>query len=202
MANRNFPSSRLYSFHMMPVRIGGRITIGATGAVATSTGPGIAGVVRTGVGTYRIQLQDNYNSCLTVLTALTSPITGSPLDPNTGTTGLVYQITTVGNTNWVTAGLPAGITPQIGQAFTLAAAPAAGTGRVELVASSGIIAVETIGNPSLTINKQPFQAGQGGYVTIRCYGATSSSVTTPIATDPANGSALNYEIIMNNSSVQ
>lgn len=51
---------------MMPVRIGGRITIGASGAVASSpaASTGIASVTRISAGRYRITLQDGYSALL------------------------------------------------------------------------------------------------------------------------------------------
>lgn len=204
MANRNFPQSKVFGFHLMPVRVRCAITIGSSGAVSSVSGPGVAAVVHSGTGVYRIQLQDNYNSFLHLNARMqSSNVTGSAIDPNGGVVGTLYVITTVGNTNWVTAGIPSGITPALNQVFALAAAPSAGTGRVKLLVPSAISNIQVAGSPNQGfLSKQPAIQGSGGYVTILCQSATSSSVTTLIPADPASGEILLVEILLNNSSVQ
>jgi hypothetical protein len=60
MANR-YLKSRLYTFETDLVKIVGTMTVGATGAVGTVKGMGIASVTRTGVGAYTVTLQDSYH---------------------------------------------------------------------------------------------------------------------------------------------
>lgn len=203
MANRNFPAQRIFGMHMAPVRLDGTILIGSSGAVTSFTGIGIAAVTHDGTGVYKIQMQDNYASFLMMNTKMIGTVTGSAIDPNGGVVGTLYQITTVGTTNWVTAGIPSGITATVGQVFALAAAPTAATGRVKLYLPSAITSVQPAGNPNTAwLNKQPFTAGSGGYVTMLCQGATDATHTALIPTDPASGETIVFEIMLNNSSVQ
>lgn len=63
MANRNFPQSKQWGFHVMPVIIDLQASIGASGAVTgLSNSPGVTSVARTAAGKYTITLQDPYNS--------------------------------------------------------------------------------------------------------------------------------------------
>lgn len=199
MANRSFTRS-MYSLHAMPVALDCNVAIGATGAVGTIAGTGISGITRLDVGTYQIKLQDNYNRLYGLDATLQPPLTGSATDPHSETTGHVYQITTVGNTDWTTAGVPAGVTPAVGVAFLLAAQPATGTGRVKTIGVSGIQCVEIVGVTNTTIAPSG-AANIGALITIQCLGATSSSVTTLIPTDPASGSVLYVQMLLSNSSL-
>lgn len=53
-----------------------------------------------------------------------------------------------------------------------------------------------------TINVKAEAVASAGTITIQCSGPTDASTTTPIATDPDNGSILYLEIKVKNSSVQ
>lgn len=205
MANRNFPQSKVFGFHLLPARVRCAITIGSSGAVSSVSGPGVNTVTKTGTGVYRIQLQDNYASFLHAsATMIGQSVTGSDLDPNTAVVGTLYEITILGTTtNWVTAGIPSGITPAVGQVFALAAAPTAGNGRVKLSVRSNITDIQLAGNPnSGWMNKQPFQAGSGGYVTIVCLAPTDATTTTEIPTNPISGDVILVDMLLNSSQVQ
>lgn len=205
MANRNFPSSKIFGFHMLPVRLDGAATIGATGApTLLARSKGIASITRLSAGVYRLQLQDNYYEFLSLNAGFRSAVTGSAIAGGSFVATTVYEIITLGTTTqaqWVTAGVPAGITAQVGTVFK-AAGIGAGTGTVKAHATSGITSVEVLGNPQLMLSNQPFVSNLGGFITIRCNGPTDASTTTPIATDPANGSTLYFQLYLNNSSVQ
>lgn len=63
MANRNFPSNKIYNMHVMPVRIDAQIAISGSGAPAAPTlasAAGVQAISRVSAGLYNIQLQDNY----------------------------------------------------------------------------------------------------------------------------------------------
>ena len=205
MANRNFPNSRIYTGHVMPVLIDGNFVIGASGAVGTVKGPYIESITHLGTGLYQIKLQDNYNRYYGGWTGFVSPVTGSAIDPNAGATGSAYIITTVGDTDWTTAGVPAGVTPAVGVGFVLAAAPSAGTGRVKLVADSGISRIEVVGDSNLTLD--PSSPNQGAVILMQCLQAQVPSATTqgtPIQyalANPAQGSVLGFTCYMSNSSI-
>jgi hypothetical protein len=63
MANRYLKRVH-YSFEQDPVRIFGSVAIGATGAVGTIRGAGVATIARTGTGAYTITLSDAYHQLL------------------------------------------------------------------------------------------------------------------------------------------
>lgn len=63
MANRRFLPP-LGALEVDVVELFGKISIGASGAVSSSSGKGIASVVRNSAGKYTITLSDRYNSLL------------------------------------------------------------------------------------------------------------------------------------------
>lgn len=206
MANRNFPSQRTFSFHMLPVRIDGAATIGSSGApTLLARSKGIASITRLSAGVYRLQLQDNYYEFLSLNAGLRSPVTASAaVTGGSFSANTVYEILTMGTTTqaqWVAAGVPTGITAAVGVVFK-AAGIGAGTGTVKVLVPSTVTNIEILGNPQLMLSNQPSQPNLGGFITICCYGPTSSSVTTLIPTDPASGSTLYFQLLMNNSSIQ
>lgn len=203
MANTRL-SQFFYTKHIMPALISGRFAVGATGAVGTlSVAPGVTSVTRLAAGIYKILLQDNWNSVYSVIGSAYAPVTGSDVLATALTPGTLYVITALGTTTtaqWITAGVPAGITPAVGVAF-LAAATSSGTGTAKAVGTSGVNTVEAAGLPSATI--APIGIGSpGGYVIIKCIGPTDASTTTPIAVDPANGSTIAFQIYLSNSTAR
>lgn len=63
MANR-YLKNRFLSYEQEPTSIFGTCLIGATGAVGTTKGMGVASLTRTGTGAYTITLQDAYTKLL------------------------------------------------------------------------------------------------------------------------------------------
>jgi hypothetical protein len=196
MANRYF-TQFFYTPHKMPVLLDCNVVIGSTGAVGTIKGPGIAGVTRLSAGVYQIKLQDNYNRYFMGSWGFVAPTTGSTVNDGSFVTGTTYVITAVGTTTaaeWLAAGVPAGITPDVGVVFKAASAGAAGTGTVKALGSSGIFALEVLGNTNLMLGPSG-AANQGGLVTIKCLNASGA------ATDPAAGSVMGLTFYLSNSSV-
>lgn len=193
MANRYF-TQFFYTPHKMPVMIDCNIAIGATGAVGTIKGPGVSGVTRLGTGLYQIKLQDNYYKFYKLDWNLEAPVTGSAVNDGSFVTGTLYQITTVGTTDWTAAGLPAGLTAAVGMVFKAAGAGGAGTGAAKALGSSGVFAVEVVGNPQLMLAPQG-SANQGAIITIKCLDASGAAV------DPTSGSVLFLDMYLSNSSV-
>ncbi len=186
MANRNFPASRMYNFHVMPVLVDMQVAIGASGAPTLSGAPGVSSVTKLATGTYQIQLKDNYNTLLGMDSSVISPVTGSAIDPNAGAVGSLYQISTVGNTDWATAGLPSSVTAAVGAVIVLAAAPSAGTGRVKLISPSNVMSVE-IGGPMMNSNNpsagSAFAGTNGAIIIVRTMAASiTAGAYTPAGT--------------------
>jgi hypothetical protein len=229
MANRNFPCNKQYNFHVMPVLVDMQIAIGATGAPTLSGAPGVQSVTRKAAGIYQIQLKDNYASLLGMKANIIEPATGSAIDPNAGVVGSIYEITTVGDTDWSTAGLASSITAAVGARLVLAAQPTAGTGRVKLVSASNLASIELSSN--LQNSNNPTQGGaisgtNGAIIIVRCLantvpvtaGTAGDAVTNNagvlnstggqdlatlnIAADPTEGSKIQISLFLNNSSVQ
>lgn len=198
MANRYF-TQFFYTLHKMPTLLDCNVVIGASGAVGTITGSGIKSVTNLATGVYQVQFLDNYYRYFGGVFNIQSPTTGGNVASGSLTPGSMYVITALGTTNWQTAGLPQGITAAIGQPF-LCASTASGTGTAALVGSSGITTIEVVGNTSLMQGPQGVP-NQGGYATVQCLGATNSSTTTLIPTNPASGSVLYMAFYLSNSSV-
>jgi hypothetical protein len=151
---------------------------------------------------YKIKFQDNYNRFFAAYPCISAPVTGLDIAAGSLTPGAVYEITAVGTTTtaqWVTAGVPVGITPAVGVTF-LCAATSAGNGTAKAVGVSGIASMEVVGDPNTTLAPQPATA-QGGYVVVKFLAATDASTTTLVATDPAEGSRVSVAIYLGNSSV-
>ena len=212
MANRSY-YQRMFSLHAMPVFIDVRFAIGATGAVGTIKGTGISAVTRLAAGTYKIQFQDNYYRLFSSTAQLVSPGTGSTAVGSI-TPGNVYTILTLGTTTtaqWVTAGVPVGITPAVGVSF-LAAATSSGTGTVSSPSSSGIANVEIVGDVQTTlapagIANSSGVSSNGGYIIVQTLQPQQTGTTTAatpvslVAADPASGSALTMSFVLSNSSL-
>ena len=206
MANRNFPSNKVYNQHTMMVQLDCQIAIGASGAVSSFYGKGINAVARMATGIYRIQLQDNYQALIQVDGSVVSPLTGAAVTAGTFVIGTPYRITTLGTTNYNALGLPAGLAPAIGLVF-VATAIGTGTGTATAIGNSGISGIECLnlntGNAvSGMLSNQPAINNQGGYIYIQTLSPTSTSITTNIPANPASGSSVNAVIILSNSSVQ
>lgn len=202
MANRSWANTgKMFAPHVMPVLLDCNIVIGSTGAVGTVVGPGISSVVRLAAGTYKIIFQDDYNKLFGVQAMIKAPVTGSNVAATALNPTTVYEITAMGTTtqaNWETAGVPSGVTAAVGVAF-LAAATSSGNGTAKAIGVSGIDSVEVVGIPNTMLQNSGVSVG--GYVVVQCLGATSSSVTTQVATDPAAGSILYLQMYLGNSSV-
>lgn len=195
MANRNFASAgKIYSMHTMPVAIDCNVAIGTSGATSDLIGPLVTSVTRVAVGTYKIVLSDTYNKLFNTRSSLKAPVTGSAIAGGSFVASTVYQIVSLGTTNYHLVGLPAGVTQAVGQVF-VASGIGAGTGTVKALGNSGISSIELIGSMEIdTANMQSI-------IFIQTLAPTSSSVTTMIPADPASGSRLYIDIYLSNSSV-
>jgi hypothetical protein len=173
---------------------------GASGAVVAGTlmGNGITSVTHLATGVYQILLDDPYNRFFDLNVSVHAPPTGSAVTAGSFSTGTLYQITTVGTTNWYTAGLPSTMQPVVGAAF-VAAAAGSGTGTATAVGTSGCFGYEVVGNPTATLNATGTYSGS---VMFQCLGPTSTSNPTPKLTDPANGSYVHITLLLRNSTVQ
>lgn len=165
--------------------IQGTVTIGASGAVSSSTGTGVSGVTKLTTGIYQIQTIENYNGYIGSFFEKQSPAIGSNVNDGSFVTNTLYQITAVGTTDWHAAGLNSGLTAAVGQTFVATGAGGAGTGTAKAVGSTGIGVIEVPYNPqqmldNSTINKGAIIQFQtfGNASTISFTGDTTNTSTT------------------------
>ncbi len=224
MANRRY-TQFYYTGHNYPVQLDCAWTVDATNSsgVTGLTGAGIqhvwmhtsttpaTGNPNPAVGYAVVQFQDNFNGYYFGGCQFQSPLTGSSLlIASAGlTAGLPYVITILGTTTlaqWQHLGVPVGITPAVGVSFIALATSATGTGAVQLALAtgSGISSVDVLGTPSTTIVSSAGNvpgSSSGAYLILRFLGATSSSVTTFVATEPAAGTVIRANFLFSNSRI-
>lgn len=162
-------------------------------------------------GIILVQLADNFSKYFGGFQGVQGPLTGSNINIDLSdaalTVGVDYVITALGTStaaDWVAVGLPPGVTAALGVSFVAKATGAGtGTGTVKVQAVSGISTFEQTGNPSLSLGPVPVGGSPnvGGWLIYKALGATSSSVTTLIATAPATGSVISMAFYMSQSSV-
>jgi hypothetical protein len=147
-------------------------------------------------GVILINLSSKYAGFTKGFYQFQAPISGTTTAVTAGlTAGAAYTIAAVGTTTtagWDTLGLLAGLTPAVGQGFVAATSSAgSGTGTVAPIVAtgSGITDVEIVGNPSLMVS-----GTNGSQVILTALAATSSSVTTLVATAPIAKSILNIKM--------
>lgn len=191
MANSYFQQF-WFSKIRMPVELIAQASIGAAGVVSSSSGGGIASITHKGTGLYEIKLQDTYYKFQSFNFSSSGSVTGAAVAGGAFVAGTLYQIVSLGNTTqaqWVTAGVPSGVTARVGLPF-VAAAVGAGTGTVKALTTSGVAFAEVAANPQFTVTALPYP-----YLLVSCYDSAGALV------DPASGSTLYFDAIFQNSSV-
>jgi hypothetical protein len=154
-------------------------------------------------GVLIVQLRNNFNTFLSAVTTVSSPLAGAALTSVTAASP--YVITSLGTTTaaqWVAKGYPIGFTPAVGGAFIASATGAiGGTGTVKVPGVSGVLDLEMVGDPNQTISNSAIASNAGAKIIMQFLGATSSSVTTPIAAAPADGTLVGVKLYFDGSSV-
>lgn len=222
MANRNFPNSRIYTGHYMPVLLDCNFVVDSTNGnglgIRSLKGPFIkaafmhtsatpaSGNPNPASGTIVVQFMDNYSRSYSGFNASVSPVSGSALkvDNSALTAGVAYIITTLGNSTaaqWAALGVPIGVTPAVGVSF-IAASVGAGsntsTSRVMATAAAGsnIMSIEIVGDPNLSIAPNPASAqGYGASFILQCRDHTGAIAA------PADGTVISLAFYLSNSSV-
>lgn len=145
-----------------------------------------------------VQLASKYFGYVGGYSGWVSPLSGSNVNISSGLTQHnPYVIVSVGTStaaNWQAVGLPAGLTPTVGQAF-IATTSSAGTGtgivQAPLATSAGVLLTDVIGDAG-----QSAGATSGANILIRVLGATNSSTTTLVATAPADNTVIGLHFVM------
>lgn len=192
MANRFFQQFT-FSLNHVPVWLEGSCTIGASGATSALKGSGILSLTRVAAGTYKLVLEDDYNRFLAFRAIFQAPVSGAAVTAGSFVSGTLYQIVTVGNTDYSAVGLDAGITAAPGVTF-VASGAGSGTGTVKALGTSAVFAVELAGDPQLMISSTV--DGSGSVIYFVCLDATGAPV------DPTSGSKMYVHVWLRNSSVK
>lgn len=162
-----------------------------------------------------VQFKNNFNYYLNGLAQFQSPNTGSiKVDNSALTAGTVYVITTLGDATsaiWTAIGVPAGITPVVGVAFTaltVGAGANTSTSRVSTPSSSGIYGVEVVGNPQTMLSNSSIASNGGAWLLLQFLVPTfTAGAYTPAGTINAQtftGSALanhTHNLLLKNAAV-
>jgi hypothetical protein len=151
-------------------------------------------------GTIIIQLQDNYNRSLSGFDSRISPVSGTPLTVTTaGTPVIIVSLGTATLAQWQAVGLPLGITPATGVAFVpTVSATIGGSAAVEVAAATGtgVMSIETLGDPNTTIAPDPSKnQGFGAYLILQCRNSSGAIAA------PTDGSVISIGMYLSDSSV-
>lgn len=121
-----------------------------------------------------IQFTNAFNYYLSGFAQFQAPNTGSiKIDNSAMTAGQVYVITTLGNATaakWLAIGVPAGITPAVGVAFTALTNGGAGntlTSRVSTPSTAGVYSVEVVGSPATMIGTSDVGTYGGAWMVVQ-----------------------------------
>lgn len=193
MANRLFRNEFLRSFQKDLVFLEGRFTVGAAGAVTalTTMGTGVSSVTKTGAaGVYLIKLEDGYDRLLEFSSTFRAPLTGSAVTAGSFVATTVYQITTIGTTDFVAIGARSNT---VGATF-VATGVGTGTGTATAVGNSGIVAVELA---DLSLDGSVTSALSTAYgILVQCKTATATIA------NPTQGSVMQFSLMLRNSNLK
>lgn len=179
----------------------GTVTFGATGAVASFTGAGVQGVTRLTTGIYQVKLQDNFVAYVGATTNMLGGPSGSAVTDGSLVTNTLYQITTLGTTNWVAAGYDADFTPVVGGVFVATGAGGSGGGTATAIAASNITNIEVALDPASQLNNLNANLGRGAAFILSTYGLPASG-QVPAPTNPLSGSRMSFKFWFKDSSVK
>ncbi len=133
-----------------------------------------------------IQLKQNFNTYLGMRWSFQVPTaTDTKVDNSALTVGNPYVITTLGNTTaaqWLTLGVPAGVTPAVGVAFVALLVGVAGeantsTSKVQIPGGAAIVKAEMIGNPNVAVTSNI--ASNAGQQLIIQFSSATATVAAP-----------------------
>ena len=159
-------------------------------------------------GTIVIQMQDTYNRSFSGFNAIVSPASGTAVkvDNSALTAGAAYILTALDpaftQAQWIALCLPAGVTPAIGASFVASTVGAGGntsSARVMTAATagSGVMSIETVGDPNLSISVNPtVSQGFGSQFILQCRNSSGAVAA------PADGSVISIAFYLSDSSVQ
>lgn len=171
----------------------------------TSQTPGIVNGITNpnpADGYVLISLATNFNTFLGYRWGVTPPA-GSTV--TTTSANVTYSISALGTATlaqWQAKGLPQGLTPTIGQAFTATASGTiGGSASVAAVGVPTIVTCSPVGVPLTTIANANVAQNGGAQIILQFAAATNSSTTTLAPMAPVAGSVAYLELMYNGSTV-
>lgn len=156
-----------------------------------------------------VQLKQNFNCFLGMQATFAVPTaTSTKIDNSVLTVGQVYVISILGDAtaaNWLELGVPRGVTPAVGVAFTALVVGVTGeantsTSRVMLPTTSGIDLIEVVGvtNNMVTSN---IASNSGQWVTVQfSKSIVAGTVAAPVFTGSALGTHT-HDLLLKNAAV-
>lgn len=199
MANK-YLRQFLYSKHPMLTLITGSVTFGAAGAVSASSGAGLKSVTKLGTGLYQIKLVDSFPSFIGYDSEMLGGVTGAAINDGSFVAGTLYQIVTVGNTNWTAVGFDSDYTPVVGALFVATGVGGAGTGQVKAIAPSAVQSIEIAQNPASMLKNLNQSQGKGSSLILSLYNS-SGAAGAQVLGSPASGAQMIFKLMFKNSSV-
>ena len=180
------------------VGLTGAVTLSDTNAInkpipAAPSGGGSAGVII-------VQFQDNFNKLLKGFKSIVSPVSGSPLTSTIANQPMIIvSLGTATPAQFQAVGLPKGITPAVGVSFIASSSSLIGGGAAVMQSASsgsGILSLETIGDPNASIAPDPTKnQGFGAQVILQARDYAGANAA------PADGSVISLGFLFSNSGV-
>ncbi len=143
-----------------------------------------------------IQLAGNYARYIGGFSGFVSPVSGTPLTATViHNPYIIVSLGTATLAQWQAVGVPQGLTPAVGMSFiATASATIGGSAAVEAPSVSGIVCMEVIGDPNVSLNNSNVSANGGAYIMVQMLSDTDA----PAA--PANGSVCGMTFRLDKSS--
>lgn len=217
MANVGWQNAgHFYAQHVMPCLVDCNFIVdvanGNNIGIRSLKGPLVASVVGHSsvapsnttppVGYLKVSFNAPFNKYYGGFSGFIAPSTGSTVISSLSA-GTIYIITSLGTSttaDWILAGVPLGVTPAVGVTFLALGSSGTGTGTCATSTVSGVSHIEIVGDPNTTL--YPVGIGAANpYIFMKYVGATNSSTTTPIATQPADNSVVGLAFYFSNSGV-
>jgi hypothetical protein len=179
--------------------------VNAQSAPASQPGMGNHGVLNPNPapGYILVQFDNQFNRLLQVFGGQISPVSGSPL--TSVSVNQVYVIVSLGTSTpaqWYAVGFPPNMMPSVGAAFVATSSGTiGGSAAVEVPGETGIGSIEAIGDPNQTLASSNVYQYGGAQILLQALSPTSSSVTTPVPTQPAQNSVISLSFLFSNSSI-
>lgn len=220
MANRRYTSQFLYQFEAYPVLLNCNFVVdsanvnglglrqlkgeGFHAVYMHTTSTAAAGSPNPAAGLIFVQFADVYSRVLSSSGSIVSPLGTSSTATVARAAETITALGTATLAQWQAVGLPKGITPAVGISFVpTSTATIGGSATVAPTATSAIVHLEEVGDPTLDVSSPMVKSGTqnaigsvvGGYSLIQCLNGSNA------LTAPTDGTVIRLQFLLSNSSV-